>query len=197
MNDKRFALDAETIRRTGYAMVDMLAAYLTNPNVPVLREASVAEMTQHRIDGAQPLEPLPYEEILATLGRDVLPFMSRGDHPGYFAYIPSCGAWPAALGDLVASACNIYCGSWQESAGPCRLELVVLDWFKQWLGFPLTASGVLVSGGSTANMTALATALQLGDCRLHLGTAVVRRRQEVGRVEAVVRQEGLHGELVR
>jgi glutamate/tyrosine decarboxylase-like PLP-dependent enzyme len=45
-----------------------------------------------------------------------------------------------------------------EAAGPARLELVVLDWFKQWIGFPEKAAGILVSGGSAANLTALACA---------------------------------------
>jgi glutamate/tyrosine decarboxylase-like PLP-dependent enzyme len=34
----------------------------------------------------------------------------------------------------------------------------VLDWFRQWVGYPEGASGVLVSGGSAANLTALACA---------------------------------------
>ena len=45
-----------------------------------------------------------------------------------------------------------------EAAGPSRVELVVLDWFKDWIGYPAAAAGVLVSGGSAANMTALACA---------------------------------------
>jgi aromatic-L-amino-acid decarboxylase len=49
-------------------------------------------------------------------------------------------------------------GSWMQSAGPSRLELVVLDWFRQWIGYPSSAAGVLVSGGSAANLTALACA---------------------------------------
>ena len=65
---------------------------------------------------------------------------------------------PAALGDFIASALNIYAGSWMEAAGPSRLELIVLDLFKQWIGYPEQAAGVLVSGGSAANMTALACA---------------------------------------
>lgn len=39
-----------------------------------------------------------------------------------------------------------------------QLELVVLGWFKQWIGYPDEAAGVLVSGGSAANLTALACA---------------------------------------
>ena len=84
--------------------------------------------------------------------------MSRLDHPGYFAFIPGCGTWPGALGDFLASALNIYAGSWMEAAGPSRLEQVVLGWFKEWIGYPAEAAGVAASGGSAANMTALACA---------------------------------------
>jgi aromatic-L-amino-acid decarboxylase len=73
-------------------------------------------------------------------------------------FIPSCSNWPSALGDLIASVCNFYAGSWMESAGPSQIELTVLDWFKQWIGYPPEASGLLVSGGSAANMTAVACA---------------------------------------
>ena len=94
----------------------------------------------------------------ARLDEDVLPFMSKGDHPGFFAYVPFAGTWPGALGDLIASATNVYAGSWMESAGPSQLELEVVGWFKDWVGYPAEAAGILVSGGSAANLTALACA---------------------------------------
>src|SRR5205823_10833916 len=107
---------------------------------------------------APPDMPRDFESLLGQLERDVLPFMSRCDHPGYFAFIPACGTFPGALGDFIASALNIYAGSWMEAAGPSRIELLVLALFKQWIGYPDDAAGVLVSGGSAANMTALACA---------------------------------------
>ena len=84
--------------------------------------------------------------------------MSKGDHPGFFAYVPFAGTWPGALGDLIASATNVYAGSWMEAAGPSQLELEVIGWFKDWIGYPAEAAGLLVSGGSAANLTALACA---------------------------------------
>jgi glutamate/tyrosine decarboxylase-like PLP-dependent enzyme len=123
---------------------------------PALQRASAAEMRQRLPQ--PPGNPRDFDSLLDQLERDVLPYMSRCDHPGYFAFIPACGTFPAALGDFIASALNIYAGSWMEAAGPSRLEVLVLDLFKQWIGYPDQASGVLVSGGSAANMTALACA---------------------------------------
>ena len=67
--------------------------------------------------------------------------MNRADHPRFFAFIPSCQTFPGALGDFIASALNVYVGSWMEAAGPSQVELTVLDWFKDWLGFPADAAG--------------------------------------------------------
>lgn len=150
-------LSAEAMRALGYRTVDMLVEQLVAaPDGPALRRASPAEMCERL--PSPPDQPRSFEALVRELERDVLPYMSRCDHPGYFAFIPACGTFPAALGDFIASALNVYAGSWMEAAGPSRLELLVLEAFKEWIGYPEQASGVLVSGGSAANMTALACA---------------------------------------
>jgi aromatic-L-amino-acid/L-tryptophan decarboxylase len=157
MTDDPLALDAETMRRLGYRAVDMLVDRLTDPSIPPLRRATPDEMAA-RLSGPPPEAPQDFDEILRTLDEDVLPFMSKGDHPGFFAYVPFSGTWPGALGDLIASATNVYAGSWMEAAGPSQLELEVIGWFKEWVGYPPEAAGILVSGGSAANLTAIACA---------------------------------------
>ena len=157
MSEDPLRLDPETMRRLGYRAVDMLVDRLTDESIPPLRRATPDEM-EARLGGPPPDEPQDWDEILRRFDEDVLPFMSRGDHPGFFAYVPFSGTWPGALGDLIASATNVYAGSWMEAAGPSQLELEVLGWFKDWIGFPAEAAGILVSGGSAANLTALACA---------------------------------------
>ncbi|HET6868448.1 MAG TPA: aminotransferase class V-fold PLP-dependent enzyme [Solirubrobacteraceae bacterium] len=150
-------LSPEAMRALGYRTVDMLVEQLAGVrDGPALQRASPAEMRERL--PAPPDQPRSFEALVRELERDVLPYMSRCDHPGYFAFIPASGTFPAALGDFIASALNIYAGSWMEAAGPSQLELLVLEAFKQWIGYPEEASGVLVSGGSAANMTALACA---------------------------------------
>jgi aromatic-L-amino-acid/L-tryptophan decarboxylase len=154
--DNPLGLDRETMRQLGYRTVDFLVERL-NGDGPALRRASPAEMRE-RLSGSISESPAPFEEVLAQLEHDVLPFASRNDHPGFFAFVPSSGTWPAALGDFIASALNIFAGSWMEAAGPSQVELEVVDCFRRWLGLPEGAGGVLVSGGSSANTTALTTA---------------------------------------
>ena len=155
--DDPLSLDAETMRRLGHQTVDALVDRLVDAGVPALRRATPAEMRE-RLAGPQPRRPHELGEILEQLERDVLPYMGRSDHPGYFAFIPFGSTWPSALGDFVASALNVYAGSWMEGAGPSQVELEVLGWFKDWIGYPDAAAGALVSGGTVANLTALACA---------------------------------------
>jgi glutamate/tyrosine decarboxylase-like PLP-dependent enzyme len=151
------ALDPEAMRALGHQVVDELVEMLCDPATPALRRATPAEM-ERRLPGELPEHGERFDALMGELRENVLPFISRMDHPSYFAFIPGCGTWPGVLGDLLASGLNIYAGTWMESAGPTRLELVVLDWFKSWIGYPAAAAGLLTSGGSGANMTALACA---------------------------------------
>jgi aromatic-L-amino-acid/L-tryptophan decarboxylase len=151
-------LDPETMRELGYRMVDLLVERLaTLEETRAWRGASRAEM-ESRLREPPPEGPTDFDEIVRRLESDVLPFVGQHDHPRFFGYIPSCPTWPGVLGDFLASGVNVFQGTWLQSAGPSTVELVVLDWFRQWVGYPGQASGILVSGGSQANLTALACA---------------------------------------
>jgi glutamate/tyrosine decarboxylase-like PLP-dependent enzyme len=150
------ALAPDELRRMGYAVVDLLIRRLEElADGPVLRTASRTEMVA-RLDEAPPEAGRDFDALLARLDEDVLPFVGHFDHPRFFGYIPGAGTWPAALGDLIAAATNIDAGAWREAAGPSQLELTVLGWFRDWIGYPAGAEGILVSGGSAANLTAIA-----------------------------------------
>lgn len=152
------AVDNATMRELGHEVVEMLVARLADPEAdPVVRTATRAE-TERRLGESPPEHGVAFDEILGQLRDHVLPLTARLDHPGYLAFVPGFGTWPAALGDFIASACNLYGGSWKEGAGPSQVELTVLNWFKEWIGYPQEAAGILTSGGSAANMTALACA---------------------------------------
>lgn len=151
------SLDPDEMRQLGYRTVDALVTALTDPDARPIRRGTPDEL-KALVAGPPSEAGEPYNDVLAHLLDNVLPFRSRGEHPGFFAFIPFAGTWPGALGDFVASASNIFAGSWMESAGASAIELEVLSWFSEWVGYPSTAEGVLVSGGSAANMTALACA---------------------------------------
>ena len=84
--------------------------------------------------------------------------MSRLAHPGYFAFIPASSTFAGALGDLIAARARHRCGLMDvrrrtEPARAGRARLV-----QELDRISAEAEGVLVSGGSAANITALACA---------------------------------------
>jgi aromatic-L-amino-acid decarboxylase len=108
-------------------------------------------------------EPPPEEArsaaaVLERAAREILPIASRPDHPRYFAFVPSSATWPGVLADFLTSGHNTFQGTWLGASGPTQIELVVLDWFREWIGYPETASGLFTSGGSAASLDAFVAA---------------------------------------
>lgn len=153
------SMSREEMRRTGYAVVDVLLDWIDQSD-PVIQRADPDRMAT-LLHTSSPEDGLGVDEVIQQLVRDVFPYTSKVGHPAYFAYIPGSTTWPASLAEFMTNVSNVYCGSWMEAAGPSQLELTVLDWFREWIGMPEGADGVLVSGGSAANLTALAAAREL------------------------------------
>jgi glutamate/tyrosine decarboxylase-like PLP-dependent enzyme len=53
---------------------------------------------------------------------------------------------------------NIFQGTWLGASGPSQLEVIVIDWFRDWIGYPETAGGLFTSGGSAASLDAFVAA---------------------------------------
>ena len=103
-------------------------------------------------------EGIPLETVIELLEHDVV---RPGGHPasgGYLAYIPGGGIYPAALGDYVAAVSDKYAGVFFAGPGPVRMENMLLRWVADLIGYPASAAGNIASGGSIANLTAIATA---------------------------------------
>lgn len=78
--------------------------------------------------------------------------------PGYLAYVPGGGLHAAAVGEWLANALNRYTGVSAAAPAAVALEQSVLRWMCDLFGLPGRAQGLLLSGGSLANLVALATA---------------------------------------
>ncbi len=105
-----------------------------------------------------PEEGRPAEEVLQQAVEDILPMTTRLDHPRCFGFVPSEPTWPGVIADFLASAWNVNACTWLVASGPSQVELTVLDWFRQWLGYPKSSGGLLTSGGSAASVDAFVAA---------------------------------------
>lgn len=99
---------------------------------------------------AAPEEGSALEPLLDHIFDDLVPRSFNTTGPGYFAYIPGGGVYPAALADFINDTTNRYTGIWQAAPALVQLEANVLDWLRDWMGFPATTRGLLTTGGSMA-----------------------------------------------
>lgn len=130
--------------------------------------ASLAQQPSVDTDGAMELartlkELLPetgqsVSGLLDLLFQQVIPKSFNTAGPGYLAYIPGGGIFHSAVADLVTDAVNRYMGLWLAAPGLAQLEANVIRWFCSIVGLPATANGLLTTGGSLANFSALVTA---------------------------------------
>lgn len=150
--------DAADARRHADAVLAWVFDYVEKmPERPASGIASRAQLD------ALLAEPPPergggFGRALAEFEQKVAPYAFRPAHPRTLAYIPSAPSYAAVLGDMLAAGVNFFAGTWLAGSGPAEVELVVLDWFRQILGMADGTRGVLTTGGSEANLTALVVA---------------------------------------
>jgi aromatic-L-amino-acid/L-tryptophan decarboxylase len=150
--------NSATLEQWSHATVQhILAHWRTLPGQHVGRPATRQALEQ-LLGGAAPELGRPLSEVLAQFESAVAPHAVRVNHPRFFAFIPGAPSFPSVLGDWLCAGFNFFAGVWLEAAGPAQVELVVLDWFKKLLDCPESTAGLLTSGGSEANLTALAVA---------------------------------------
>jgi glutamate/tyrosine decarboxylase-like PLP-dependent enzyme len=89
---------------------------------------------------------------------DALPAATRSAGPRFFHFVIG-GSTPAALAaDWLASTLDQNAGLWTASPLGSQLERVAVAWLKELFELPTDWSGVLTTGATMANFTALAGA---------------------------------------
>lgn len=151
-------LPADQMRELGYWVVDRVVEHhQRGADGPAIRTGDAAQL--HRLlGGSVPEEPGDPRLALQTLVDVALSHMQHGDHPRYLARVPGPSSFAGVLADWLGTGFNALATSWGGGSGPATVELVVLDWLRRLLGLPDGTDGILVSGGSLSNMTALTAA---------------------------------------
>lgn len=146
------------MRSLGYRIVDQIVEHIeTLASKPVMRVSPRVEI-EAELREPLPEEPAQVDSLLDQLRRVVWLNIGHIQHPRFFAFIPSPSNFVSVMADALAAGFNPFAGNWLEGSGPAQIELVTIDWLREMCGLPETAGGLFVSGGSMANLTALAAA---------------------------------------
>jgi len=158
MDKSKLELTSEEMRCLGYRIVDQIVEHFEAlASKPVMRVSPRAEL-EAELREPLPERPTPVDLLLDQLRRVVWPNIGNVQHPRFFAFIPSPSNFVSVMADALAAGFNPFAGNWLEGSGPAQIELVTIDWLREMCGLPETAGGLFVSGGSMANLTALAAA---------------------------------------
>jgi len=151
---------ADEIRDWGNSAIQLMADYLGDlRDRSVYRQMSSREI-RDRLDAALPTKGIDFDGLLKVFHETIIPFTRQNAHPRMFGYVQSPGTPVAAFADLLASTLNANLTVWRSAPAPVEMERLTIDWIRQILGFNAEAGGLFVSGGSMANLAAIAAARQ-------------------------------------
>jgi glutamate/tyrosine decarboxylase-like PLP-dependent enzyme len=168
--------DWQEFRKLAHRMVDDSLDYLQTvgdrpPWQPLPASVRSALTTEPLPHAAQTAERA-YDEFLTN----VLPYTNGNRHPRFWGWIQGSGTPLGMMADMLAAGMNPHCAGLDQSSK--LVELKVIAWLAELMGFPADASGVLATGGTMANI---------------LGLAVARH----ARAGFDVRKEGMYGAEAR
>src|SRR5262245_8992287 len=153
--DTAFALPSAELRAFGHRMIDDWCDSLAGLAEEPVWRAMPDDVRAHL------RAPLPHAgrglaAAYDAFRRDVLPYRYGNIHPRFWGWVNGSALPSAVLADFLASAMNSNVGAFDQSA--VAVEEQVLGWMQELFGFPREGEGVLTSGGSVANLLALAAA---------------------------------------
>ena len=100
-----------------------------------------------------PRLPAPLTEVYRDVAEKVMPFPLGNVHPRFWAWYMGASNFTGALGDFLSAIQGSNLGGGNHAAA--FMDQQVVNWCKEMVGFPASASGTLVSGGSMANIIGL------------------------------------------
>ena len=150
-------LSREQMRSLGYRIVDLLVDHFAETDENTGRSPSRAALEEALREDLPETGADPHA-VLDQVEEDILPNTRRIDHARFFGFVPGPNNFIGTMADALASGFNIFSGTWISGAAAAQVELVTIDWLRSMCGLPDDAGGLFTSGGSMANVTALAAA---------------------------------------
>jgi aromatic-L-amino-acid decarboxylase len=145
------------MRAMGRAAVEALVGFIEGLDDAPALERTGAEELAARFREEAPEFGESFEKVLGQ----VVEAASKGIEtagPGFFGYIPGGGLYASALAALVGFGMNRFVNFWEAAPVFAQMEASVIRWMADLFEYPPEARGILTSGGSLANFSAIVTA---------------------------------------
>src|SRR5437660_1060001 len=147
-------IDDAALRELSEKFGALVAKYFAGVSAGRVFPETTGRDLKERFDELSPVDSEPLEKILADC-EIVIQNSRHNGHPRFFGYVASPSTPPGAFADLLASTLNASVTSWRSAPAPTEVERAVVRWLGSLIGYHDDTSGLLTSGGSMANLTAL------------------------------------------
>ena len=155
--------NAETLDPANWDQTRALAHQMVDDAIDQLRNVRDRPIWQAMPDPVRsafatplPLGPQPLAEVYSQISDQVMPYRMGNVHPRFWMWYMGAGSFTGALADFLAAIDGSNLGAGNTAAS--LVDQQTTDWIRAMMGFPETASGTLVNGGSMANIIGLMAA---------------------------------------
>ncbi|MFD1158046.1 pyridoxal phosphate-dependent decarboxylase family protein [Roseovarius aestuarii] len=147
--------DWATLHSTAHQIIDDAISHVRDVrDRPLLQDMPTAVRDAYA--APLPLGSTALDDVYAELKSNLLPYPMGNIHPRFWMWYMGSGSFSGALGEFLAAIDGSNLGGGNFAGA--LMDGQVTNWLKKMMGFPETASGTLVSGGSMANIVGLTVA---------------------------------------
>ena len=152
-----FDATSEELRALGDEALDLVLRFIDERSEAPAADLEGAFDLAATFDEPPPEEPRHPHDVLARVMQGATKAYDTAG-PGYLAYIPGGGLFASAIADLIADVTNRFVNMAAPAPAFAAIEAAVIRWLCREFDLPATALGVLTSGGSLANFSAVVAA---------------------------------------
>jgi aromatic-L-amino-acid/L-tryptophan decarboxylase len=143
----------ERLRALGHGMVDQIFDHLqTRRSQPVWQRIPADARSAITLE-ALPRKGQGVASAYDTFLKDILPYGVGNTHPRFWGWVMGNGTTEGVLAEMLAAGMNPNVGGFDDSA--TVVEEQVIHWMAELMGMPKDTSGLLMSGGTMANLIGL------------------------------------------
>ena len=145
----------DEIRAQGHRMLDDMFDYAEN-----IRErpvwSPIPDEARARFRASLPQAPTGLDQVYREFADFVVPYATGNVHPGFMGWVHGGGTAVGMLAEMLAAGLNANLGGRDHM--PIEVERQIVEWMRSMFGLPEGASGIFVTGTSTANLMAVLVA---------------------------------------
>ncbi|ATJ91368.1 cytochrome D ubiquinol oxidase subunit I [Acetobacter senegalensis] len=168
----------EDLRALGHRMLDDMLDNVKTVAAGPVWQPMPESVRQGFHDVPLPQSGAPVEQLYHQFTQQVLPYAVGNRHPRFMGWVHGGGTPQGMLAEMLAAGLNANLGG--RDHAPVEVERMVIRWTASMLGFPETATGVLVTGSSMANFIGVITASRAVPAGVKMRAEGIQSRRLVG-----------------